>query len=265
MHFRNLPLFAMLLAAGCYSNPATTPVVGSLPASGRAPQVGQIDDDRDAVRDESLLATILLSPVRVVGQALEVPVRQIKKTNGQTPLQAARMTTDIQSADNRRVGLYRLVEYSFAQRPPYTTRYEQMAQSDPDPTVRAAAIRSCNRARDTRATAIFITALTDSNEMVRLEGAKGLANVPDAAASAPLLKLASDPDQNRDVRIAATDALKYYRAMDIGRALANLLGDRDFAVEWQARRSLCYMTHRDFRLDQGAWLNYIAGPDKPLE
>ena len=61
----------------------------------RPPQVGQIDDDRDAVRDESLLATVLLSPVRVVGQALEVPVRQIKKTNGQTPLQAARMTTDI--------------------------------------------------------------------------------------------------------------------------------------------------------------------------
>ena len=97
-----------------------------------------------------------------------------------------------------------------------------MAQSDPDPTVRAAAIRSCNRARDTRATAIFITALTDSNEMVRLEGAKGLANIPDTAASAPLLKLVTDPDQNRDVRIAATDALKYYRAMDIGRSRSRI-------------------------------------------
>ena len=123
MHFRNLPLFAMLLASGCYSNPATTPVVGSLPASGKAPQVGQIDDDRDAVRDESLLATILLSPVRVVGQALAVPVRHdSKKTNGQTPLQAARMTTDIQSADNRRVGLYRLVEYSVRARSPRIPR-----------------------------------------------------------------------------------------------------------------------------------------------
>jgi hypothetical protein len=25
------------------------------------------------------------------------------------------------------------------------------------------------------------------------------------------------------------------------------------------------MTHRDFKMDQGAWLGYIAGPDKPLE
>ena len=147
MGLRKLSLISLFLAAGCSGNPATTPVVGSLPASGKPPLVGQIDDDRHDVRDESLLATALLSPVRLVGQALAVPVNTLRKADGRSPLQAARMTTDVQSADNRRVGLYRLVEYPFAQKPPYTTRYEQMAQSDPDPTVRAAAIRSCNRAR----------------------------------------------------------------------------------------------------------------------
>ena len=265
MRFGKLGLLSLVVAAGCSSNPASTPVVGSLPPSGKAPAVGQVDDDRDVSRDENLLATAFLLPVRAVGQALAVPVNTLRKADGRTPLQAARMTTDVQSADNRRVGLYRLVEYPFAQKPPYTTRYEQMARSDPDPTVRAAAIRSCNRARDTHASGIFIAALTDENEMVRLEGVKGLANIPDASASAPLLKLASDVDQNRDVRIAATDALKYYRSIEIGRALANLMSDRDFAVAWQSRRSLCYMTHRDFKMDQSAWLTYIAGPDKPLE
>jgi len=265
MKVRTILVFGLGLAAGCANNPASTPLIGSLPSSGKAPVVGQIDDDRDPVRDESLLAMVLLAPVRAVGQVLEAPVQQIKKAGGDTPFHAAKLATDPQSPDNRRVGLYKLVEYPFAQKPPYTTQYELMAQRDPDPTVRAAAVRSCNRARDAHATGVFISALSDPNEMVRLEGAKGLANVPDPAASEALVKLATDPDQNRDVRIASTDALKYYRSLQVGRALANLLTDRDYAVGWQARRSLCYLTHQDFRMDQGAWLGYIAGPSKPLE
>jgi len=43
-----------------------------------------------------------------------------------------------------------------------------------------------------------------------------------------------------------------------------VLSDKTFAVAWQARRSLRYLTGRDFGYDGGAWLTYFAGPDKPL-
>jgi HEAT repeat protein len=142
-----------------------------------------------------------------------------------------------------------------------------MAKNDPDATVRAAALRACNWSRDRNATGIFVSVLADPKEPdpVRLEAAKGLCNLPDPAAVPTLLEVAGAPETTRDIRIACTDALKYYRSLEVGRALGNLLADRDFAVAWQARRSLVYMTHRDYHMDQGAWLGYIAGPEKPLE
>ena len=91
----------------------------------------------------------------------------------------------------------------------------------------------CNRSRDKRATSVFIKSLSDKNEWVRLEAAKGLANLPDPNAGAPLTAVANNPDESRDVRIAATDALKYYRTIEIPRVLSGLLADGDFSVAWQ--------------------------------
>jgi len=229
--------------------------------------IGQIDDDRHAERPDNVFVTLLLLPVKAIGAVIEIPVQQIKTLQGETAGKAARMTVDSESADTRREGVYRLVDYSFARRAPYTTHYEQMARGDPDPTVRVAALRACNRARDPQATSTFIAVLSDAKEpdTVRLEAAKGLCNLPDPAAIAPLLGVVNTPEANRDLRIASVDALKYYRSLEVGRALGNVLVDRDFAVAWQARRSLVYLTHKDFNMDQGAWLGYIAGPEKPLE
>ena len=41
------------------------------------------------------------------------------------------------------------------------------------------AIRALNICRDATATSIFINGLKDDNELVRLESAKALANIPD--------------------------------------------------------------------------------------
>jgi hypothetical protein len=244
-----------------------TPPMGPRQSATQPIAIGQIDDDRDAEDSENIFVTIILAPFKLIGEAIDVPVQQIRMLEGDTPSKAARLTTDGNSADNRRLGVSKLVEYQFAHRPPYTTRYEQMAQGDPDPTVRAAALRACNRARDRNATHLFISALADSKETdsVRLEAAKGLCNLPDATSVPVLLTVVNTADANRDLRIASVDALKYYRSLEVGRALGNNLADRDFAVAWQARRSLVYMTHQDFKMDQGAWLAFIAGPAKPLE
>jgi HEAT repeat protein len=186
------------------------------------------------------------------------------RLQGRTPGRYARLMEDANRPDNRRIGINGLVRHEFAQREPYTTRYRQIAQSDPDPLVRATAIRALNRSRDDGSTDLYVKALADADPLVRLEGAKALINMPDPAATDALLMRLNDPDESKDVRIAAAAALKFYPRAEVARALVAVLPARDFAVAWEARRSLRRITGVDYAYDDAAWLEYIAGPDKPL-
>ena len=194
-----------------------------------------------------------------------VPVRIWKFFHRESPGVAARMMEDPNSADTRREGINKLVVYSFAQHAPFTTRYRQISLYDPEPTVRAIAIRASNRCRDGGATSVWVHGLNDKSELVRLEAAKALVHIPDPDAVEPLLSLLADPDENRDVRIAAADALCRYRTLRVARALSSAVGERDFGIAWQARHSLRFLTGRDYRYDEAAWLAYFTGPDKPFD
>ncbi len=121
-----------------------------------------------------------------------------------------------------------------------------------------------NCARDKSATPVFIQALHDSNPLVRLEAAKALANIPDAAAMEPLKTLVADPTEDRDVRIAAAHALRFYRNLDVARALVSVLNGREFGVAWQARHSLVTLTGKDLHYDESAWLKYLTSPSSPM-
>jgi len=191
-------------------------------------------------------------------------IKTYKYLRGERPSNYARMMEDPESPDHRREGINGLLEYDFTKKDPYTKRYRQIGQFDPDATARATAVRASNRCRDARATTVFVRALTDKSELVRLEGAKGLVHQPDPAAVAPLLTVAAGREENHDVRIAAIDALKHYRQPAVARALIAALNDRDFAIAWQSRRSLRYLTARDYRYDDGAWLAYFTGPERPF-
>ncbi len=184
--------------------------------------------------------------------------------SGDTALKAARAMEDERFPDRRRRAINKLVSRDYGQRDPYTKRYSQIARSDPDWLVRATAIRALNRSRYRPGTPVFIEALKDENAVVRTEAAKALANVPDANAIAPLLAAIDNLNEDRDVRIAAADALRHYPKLDVARALAGQVGGNDFAVAWQARRSLQRLTGRDLRYDQTAWNAYLTGPDKPF-
>ena len=282
---RLLVLSLLLPLTGCQSSsrdPADDPPVtqAALQQSAQEPTTKPVGIDDDAVpRRPNPIADALLAPFVAIGQLgdamVELPMQAYQYANGDTPARAARMLTDSTSADTRRAGIIRLLEFKYTKRRPYTTAYEIMAQEDSDPTVRAAALRACNVARDRAATPVFIKALSDGrgisrqdssgSELVRLEAAKGLANLPDPNAAGPLVKVVTDATESRDVRIAATDAVKYYKTVEVARALSGLVNDRDFSVAWQARRSLVYMTSRDFGYDEGAWLGYFSGPGKPLD
>jgi hypothetical protein len=184
--------------------------------------------------------------------------------SGHTPRAAAVQMEDPYFPDERRIGINRLSAFPFGRLPPYTARYEQIAQSDPDWLVRATAIRALNRSRWKPATPLFIKALEDTNEHVRLEAAKALSNIPDPDAVPPLLRLVNDSTESRDVRIAAADALRHYPTVEVARTLASQLGDREFGVAWQSHHSLQTITGKDLRYNESAWLNYITGPEKPL-
>lgn len=177
---------------------------------------------------------------------------------------AARKMEDPYFPDERRDGINRLAARTYGRGEPYTARYAQIAQTDTDYLVRATAIRALNRSRDASATPLFLKALDDENSRVRLEAAKALANVPDEAAQAKLLKMAGDDQEERDVRIAATDALRNFKRLEVARGLIGLLNQRDFGVSWQALQSLRSITGRDYRYDESAWLGLLASPENPF-
>jgi len=166
--------------------------------------------------------------------------------------------------DERRSGIVRLSSRKYGRLEPYTTRYAQLAQLDSDYLVRAQALRALNLSRDTRHVGLYVGALDDTNELVKLEACKALTNMPDERAIPGLLRIIGDINENRDVRIAAADALKHYANVQVARALINQLSEREFSVAWQARRSLFKLTGQDLSYDEAAWLNYLTTSEKPF-
>ena len=75
---------------------------------------------------------------------------------------------------------------------------------------------------------------------------------------------AATSDEAKDVRIAAADALRLHKTLDVARALMSVLNDREFGAAWQARQSLILMTGRDFRYDESAWLDYLSKAKNPF-
>ena len=183
---------------------------------------------------------------------------------GNTPGRYARMMEDPTSADNRRVGITTIVRNDFAQRPPFTTRYRQIFQDDPDPLVRATALRALNVSRDVEASDLYIKALADPDVLIRLEGAKALSNMPNPDAVDPLLRVLNAAEEDQDVRIAAASALRHYPRVEVARALAGMLETRPFGIAWQSRRSLKRITGVDYAYDNNAWLEYLKNPTQPL-
>lgn len=195
---------------------------------------------------------------------IDPPAHLLGMLTGQTPLREVRMMEDKSSADQRREGIYNLVRHDYGQKPPYTTRYRQIAQNDPDETVRAAAVRALNWSRDRGALPIFIDALKDSSAMVRWQATKALSNIPDPSAVDPLLAVIENTTETKNVRIAAAEALRNYREVKVARVLAGTLSGRDFGLAWQSRWSLRILTGKDFGYDETAWLNYLTSAGRPF-
>jgi hypothetical protein len=78
----------------------------------------------------------------------------------QSPAVYAKNMEQTENPDLQREAILKLASYSWGQKPPYTTRYDQIAgDSAVDFTVWAAAVRALNRARIHSATPVFIRLL----------------------------------------------------------------------------------------------------------
>lgn len=187
------------------------------------------------------------------------------------PKRYALMMEETAYPDLRRKGMLELAERPFGEKPPYTTRYAQIAEekskdgAKADYLLRASAIRALNRSREPGHTALFIQGLADESDWVRLESAKALNRLPDPQAIQPLIGVVGKADEQKDIRIAATEALQHYRKLEVARVLVGLLSDREFSLSWQAHRSLKRLTGKDLGYDDKAWLAYLTGPEKPVE
>lgn len=189
---------------------------------------------------------------------------------GNTAFNAAKDMLDPSYPDRRREAVVYLSKRDFGRQDPYVSYYAEMARTDDDHMVRAMAVRALNRARQKDITSLYVQALEDANPLVRLEAAKALANIPDEAAVPALIKhlkgrievlnkgKVEPDDETTDVRVACADALRSFRTSEVAQALVGVLRDRDFAVCWQARVSLKFITGQDFRYDQAAWLDYLT-------
>lgn len=211
-----------------------------------------------------LTSVVFLTGCQTMREMGGFPEKVADLVSGETPRKSRDKMENGQLPDERRQGINELADRRFGKDPLYTLRYSQIAENDPDYSVKATAIRALNRARDRKSTPLFIKFLSDEHAEVRLEAVKALANLPDPNATQPLLSIVRNENETRDVRIAAAEALKHYRTLEVARALIAQLGGKDFGVAWQSRESLKLLTRRDLEFDETAWLNFVTGPTKPF-
>jgi uncharacterized protein YceK len=175
-----------------------------------------------------------------------------------TAAYAARKMADKSSPDNQREGMLRLTDFEFARHGIYPQEYATEAQNGGDYTVRAAGLRALNRCRARGHTLLFEEAMTDGQDLIRLEAAEALGNIPDPEAIGTLVVHLGNVEPSVDVRIACAEALRNYHTHEAMQALIDELSDQDFGVAWQARQSLELLTGQDFRYDAKAWMNYLV-------
>lgn len=108
-------------------------------------------------------------------------------------------------------------------------------------------------------------ALTDEDELVRLEAARGLQRIHAPQAVPVLLeRLDRSIEPNPDVRTEAAIALGQYPENRVVRGLIAALADRRLAVNSGTLESLRTLTGQDFGYDRRAWLDWFGASKTPF-
>jgi len=192
-----------------------------------------------------------------------------------TPQESSLVALKSSNADDRYRGLVEL-EKSKAFHDEWAVKVMiVIARTDPSSSVRALAVHNLGRVNDTRVWSTLFDAMDDSDDRVRFEAAWALAQTSftdprseadkTIAQKAPTMlirALASDPCL--DVRINAARALGQFKNHQVLLALIAALKDNDFAVRFEAERSLIRLTGKTFQGNSGKWLAWIDQVKDPF-
>jgi len=173
--------------------------------------------------------------------------------------------------DRRARGMLALSTAQAGGDPVYVSLYVENVE-DPDPSVRAAALKALGRHGNAEHTAIMTKALTtDRDPGVRQEAARSLQRVHNPEAIEPLLATIRLPDvakgqweEDAEVRAQAALALAQYREQKVLQALVSALYDPRLAVNRNALVSLRTLTGQDFGYERLTWAKWIKESSAPF-
>lgn len=178
-----------------------------------------------------------------------------------SPSDAVQWAMDPFDPDNRYRGTLLLARAPFAGERPYLELFLDNSD-DPDPAVRAAAVRALAAHGDASHVPVLITRLRDDPDpAVRAEAARALQRIHSPDAIIPLVRTielnrrgepAAEPDPT--VRAEAAHALGQYARHRVFDALVLSLMDPSLAVNRAALESLRTLTGQDFGFDRRAWV-----------
>lgn len=178
-----------------------------------------------------------------------------------SPTQAALWAID-RDPDLRRQGTLLLANATFGGAPPYVALYRDYVIADPDPLVRAVAIRALAKHGEPEDAKLIAVHLDDESGPVRWEAARGLQRLHDPEVTGDLLETLRDPGEGVSIRASAATALGQYPGDAVLQGLVAALSDPSLTVNLAAAGALETLTDRAFgdeeRLDPRTWLDWYA-------
>src|SRR5262245_48338718 len=157
---------------------------------------------------------------------------------GPTPREMAEMATNQYDANERYLGVLGLANENFAGEPVYIRLFVDSIK-DPEPSVRAAAVRGLANHGEPVHVPLLVKALSDPDTLVRLEAARGLQRLHGDEAIDPLSRTMREPDTRNPgipaepdpyVRTEAAYALGQFPQRRVVEALIAGLDDSELAV-----------------------------------
>ncbi|MDD4889755.1 MAG: HEAT repeat domain-containing protein [Phycisphaerae bacterium] len=140
---------------------------------------------------------------------------------------------------------------------PIVKLLDTIVKSDPDPTVRAAAVRALGRSVNPASVEPLVWAMADRNDFVRLDVVRSLSAKRGDNVKRVLLGR-MEKDTSPQVRAGAAAALCEYRERRVLEELIAALRDPEFVVAYQAEQSLIKLTGHTCEYDPAAWTRWLA-------
>ncbi len=181
-----------------------------------------------------------------------------------SPQEAAKMSVDPYDADQRYRGTLMLANAPFAGERVYVQLFTDNA-NDPDPGVRAAAIRGLGAHGTSEQADLLTGKLKDPEAQVRMEAARALQRIYAPASIDPLIALI-DPvaETNPDVRVEAIRALGQYPEKRVVEKLIAALSDDSLACTRTTQWALRMLTGQDFGTDRASWAAWYKTASDPF-